>query len=159
MSPNNYKLHLLVLPEDDANRQIANGFITAIDSNAIGILPIAGGWKKAVEQLVNDHAPRMRQFPARMIVVLIDFDDNQDRLSYVQQKIPEDLQDRMFVLGVRSEPENLRSDTKKSFESIGENLAQDCTENTNEFWGHALLEHNKSELDRMIALVKPFLFT
>jgi len=29
MSPNQYQPHILVLPEDDANRQIANGFIQA----------------------------------------------------------------------------------------------------------------------------------
>jgi hypothetical protein len=62
-------------------------------------------------------------------------------------------------LGVQSEPEKLKTATKKSFEKIGEALAKDCAENTNELWGHELLKHNKIELDRMILLVKPFLFS
>ncbi len=37
-------------------------------------------------------------------------------------------------------------------------LAQDCVNNTNELWGHDLLKHNKTELERMSADVKPFLF-
>jgi hypothetical protein len=158
MSPNNYQPHLLVLPEDDANRQIANGFINAIHSSVIKILPNACGWRKAIEQLTTDHANSLRRFPFRMIVVLIDFDNDRERLSDIQQQIPADLQDRMFVLGVLSEPEKLKSDTKKSFELIGETLAKDCTENANEFWSHALLAHNGDELKRMTQFVRPFLF-
>jgi hypothetical protein len=73
MGLNRYKPHLFVLPEDDANRQIANRFLL-------------------------------------------------------------------------------------SFEDIGEGLANDCADNTNSLWGHPLLRHNRAELDRMIAAVKPFLF-
>jgi hypothetical protein len=47
----------------------------------------------------------------------------------------------------------------KSFEAIGESLAKDCAENTNETWGHDHLKHNDNELKRMILSVKPFLFT
>ena len=100
----------------------------------------------------------MQQFPERMMVLLIDFDDNENRLSYVKTHIPDDLKARVFVLGVLSEPENLRTDINKSFEEIGEALAKDCSENTNELWGHTLLKHNKGELDRMASSVKPFLF-
>jgi hypothetical protein len=160
MSINKHKPHLLVLPEDDANRQIANGFINDLNLNkrAIQILPIADGWKKAVDQLTNDYAPGMRQFPQRRIVLLIDFDEVEDRLSYVQSQIPEDLRNRVFVLGVQSNPEDLKRDIKKSFEDIGEALATDCSENKNELWGHYLLIQNKPELEKMIKLVKPFLF-
>ena len=46
MSINKHKPHLLVLPEDDADRQIANGFVIAqgvgLDDRAIQILPEAG---------------------------------------------------------------------------------------------------------------------
>ncbi|QEI40683.1 hypothetical protein BMF77_01255 [Dolichospermum sp. UHCC 0315A] len=42
MSINKNKPHLLILPEDDANRQIVNGFIQNLNVNnrAIQILPI-----------------------------------------------------------------------------------------------------------------------
>ena len=53
MSINKHKLHLLVLPEDDADRQIANGFVIAqgvgLDYRAIQILPEVGGWPRPAE--------------------------------------------------------------------------------------------------------------
>ncbi len=157
---NRYKPHLLVLPEDDANRQIANGFLldSKLNSRAIQVLPEARGWEDVVEKFTNDYASTMRQYSHRMIALLIDFDQDEDRLDYVKQHIPSDLEDRVFVLGVLSEPERLRSDIKKNFEEIGETLANDCPEDTNELWGHELLKHNKTELARMISSVKSFLF-
>jgi len=79
-------------------------------------------------------------------------------LQFVKQKIPIDLQDRVFVIGVFSEPENLRSSLSKSFEEIGEALAEDCSKNTNDLWAHKLLQHNKDGLNRMSASIKQFLF-
>ncbi|MEQ9237866.1 hypothetical protein [Coleofasciculus sp. E2-BRE-01] len=160
MSPNQYKPHILVLPEDDANRQIANGFLQSpnLNARAIQVLPPAGGWQRTVEQFINDYVPTMRKFSQRMMVLLIDFDNRENRLSYAQSQIPDDLKERVFILGVQSEPENLKRDINKSFEEIGDVLAQDCSDNTNELWEHELLKHNKTELERMIVSVKPFLF-
>jgi hypothetical protein len=149
------------LPLYDANRQIANGFILDINLNnrAIQVLPPAGGWKKVVDKFTEVYVSEMRKFHHSMIVLLIDFDEQQDtRLSYVKSQIPEDLIDRVFVIGVLSEPESLRRDVKKDFEGIGEALALDCSDNTSKLWGHHLLKHNKTELNRMILSVKPFLF-
>ena len=44
MSVNVYKPHVLVLPEDDANREIANGFLLApsLKLRNIQVLPCAG---------------------------------------------------------------------------------------------------------------------
>ncbi len=160
MSINKNKPHLFILPEDDANRQIANGFIQDLNVNAraIQILPIANGWKKVVDKLMNDHVRKMRQYPQSMMVLLLDFDQCEDRLIYVESHIPEDIKNRVFVLGVQSNPESLKRNIQKSFEAIGESLATDCAENKNELWGHRLLIHNKTELERMIVSVKPFLF-
>jgi len=157
---NRYKPHLLVLPEDDANRQIANGFLldSKLNSRAIQVLPEARGWEDVVEKFTNNYASTMRQYSHRMIALLIDFDQDEDRLDYVKQHIPSDLEDRVFVLGVLSEPERLRNDIKKNFEEIGETLANDCPDDTNELWGHELLKHNKTELARMVPSVKSFLF-
>lgn len=160
MTVNREKEHLLVLPEDDANRQIVIGFINDLNVNnsVIQVVPIADGWKKAVEQLTNDYGPGMRKYLKRRIVLIIDFDKNENRFSYVDSHIPEDLKERVFVLGVQSNPEKLKSDSRKSFEEIGKSLAQDCSDNPNELWGHNLLQHNKGELDRMASSVKPWLF-
>ncbi|MEG4169020.1 MULTISPECIES: hypothetical protein [unclassified Microcoleus] len=157
---NKYQPHIHVLAEDDANRQIVNGFLLApnLNNRAVKVLPLRGGWIKTVEEFTKEYASEMRQLPQRMMVLLIDFDDDENRLSYVESHIPDDIKARVFVLGVLSEPENLRTDIKKTFEEIGEGLAKDCSDNTNELWGHNLLKHNKGELDRMASSVKPFLF-
>ncbi|MEX0271281.1 hypothetical protein AB3R30_19255 [Leptolyngbyaceae cyanobacterium UHCC 1019] len=161
MSINKYQSHILVLPEDDANRQIANGFILHpnLNGRAIQVLPSAGGWGKVLNDLKDVHAPEMQKYLYRMMVLLIDFDNQQEeRLSYVKNQIPQDLTDRVFVLGVVSEPENLRKIIQRTFENIGEALSQDCSDDMNELWGHDLLKHNQPEVERMILSVKPFLF-
>jgi hypothetical protein len=84
---------------------------------------------KVVDNFKNNHVCEMRRFPKRMIVLLIDFDENYEyRFSYAKERIPKDLEKRVFVLGVLSEPEKLRTDIKKNFENIGESLAQDCSD-------------------------------
>jgi hypothetical protein len=160
VSTNKYKPHVLVLPEDDADRQIANGFILNPDFNerAIQILLPAGGWRRVVEEFQNVHAQLMQQYPERRIVLMIDFDNQAERISSVKGEIPKELSDRVFILGVLSEPEDLKANLRKSFEAIGESLAQDCSDNTRRVWRHDLLKHNEPELDRMVSLVKPFLF-
>jgi hypothetical protein len=158
---NKYKSHILILPEDDANREIANGFNLNenLDSRSIQILPSAGGWKRVIEKFTDDHVSAMRQFTERRIVLVIDFDNGyEDRLKYMQDHIPSDLKNRVFVLGAQSEPEQLKKAMNKNFESIGVALAKDCSEKTDKTWGHALLKHNKTEIDRMILSVKPYLF-
>ena len=75
MSINKYQSHILVLPEDDANRQIANGFILYpnLNGRAIQVLPSAGGWGKVMNDLKEVHAPEMQKYPYRMMVLLIDY--------------------------------------------------------------------------------------
>ena len=161
MGTNKYRPHVLVLPEDDANRQIANGFVLDPDLNgsAIQILPAVGGWVEVVDEFSSVHAPGMRSYPERRIVLIIDFDDRLDeRLTRVRAAIPNELTDRVFVLGVLSEPERLKDSLNKSFEAIGQSLSQDCHDNTRTAWDHGLLKHNEVEIDRMTLSVKPFLF-
>ena len=93
-----------------------------------------------------------------MMVLLMDFDEGENRFSYVENQIPNDLKERVFILGVQSEPEKLKKATERTLEEIGEDLAKDCSENKNELWGHELLKHNSQEIHRMISSVKPYLF-
>jgi hypothetical protein len=37
-------------------------------------------------------------------------------------------------------------------------MAQDCREETDKIWGHALLKHNAAELARLREQVRPILF-
>ena len=165
MTPNKSQWHIHVLPEDDRNRQIARGFVINnpdIDINVIRILPIAGGWMNVVDEFENVHAYEMKNNPYKRIVLMVDFDNQLERrLSHIKSKIPEELSNRVFILGVLSEPEDLKAKFRKTYgtyEKIGEALSQDCSDNTRKMWGHDLLKHNQAELDRLVSLVKPFLF-
>ncbi len=159
MGLNKYRPHIMVLPEDRPNAEIASGFIKnpSVNSRAIQVLPEAGGWVHAIEIFESDLAPSMSKYPLRNVLLVIDFDNSATgRFDRVRRSIPNGLLDRVFVLGVLSEPEKLKHSIGRSFEGIGESLLQDCCTRT--IWGHALLMHNKNELDRMILAVGRFLF-
>jgi hypothetical protein len=158
MSVNKSKPHVLVLPEDDANRQIANGFQLDISSRQIQVLPEAGGWIRVLECFTEDHVWAMARFKERFMILLIDFDNKEARLQSVKTKIPTHLNERVFVLGTLTEPEDLKNDLG-SFETIGSALAKDCREGTNETWSHELLRHNAPEILRLREQVRPVLFT
>ncbi len=61
---NRQRPHLLVLPEDDANRQLANGFHQQVDWNQyrqMKALPPAGGWRNVLELLREGHLAEMNR--------------------------------------------------------------------------------------------------
>jgi len=91
------------------------------------------------------------------MVLLIDFDDNVARLETAKARIPDRLAERVFVLGVLSEPEELKAQ-EGSFETIGQLMAEDCQNEIDIIWRHRLLQHNALELERLRAHVRPFLF-
>lgn len=157
MSVNKYRPHILVLPEDDANREIVNGFLLHpdLDPRVIEVLPPARGWSHVVEDFIQVHVREMRKYPKRRMVLLVDFDQQSPRLDQVKDKIPRELIDKVFVLGVFSKPERLKGEMRKSFEEIGKALAQDCTDDTRSTWEHDLLRHNEPELDRMDHAIPP----
>jgi hypothetical protein len=193
------KPHLIILAEDDANRQLAHAFLLEIkgrmpDSRQIEVLrkragkPPKDGWKKTVDgKFIGDQVPKMfDKFPHRMVLLLIDFDEktgdhNRREYTFRQLKMKlkeklklgeelkseeelklenklEELRKRVFVLGVWSEPEQLRQNFGQSFEKIGESLAQACINDDDELWQHELLKHNLEEVKRMKPLVNPLLF-
>ena len=49
MSVNKAKPHLYVIPEDDADRQIAKGFVLhgRVDERRVQVVEPAGGWSRA----------------------------------------------------------------------------------------------------------------
>lgn len=161
MSVNLYKSHVLVLPEDDANRQLVNGFLQdpALNSRAIQVLPIAGGWAKVRDVFVSDQIALLRKFPERHLVLLIDFDEQvADREQIFRAVIPPDVCERVYLLGTHDEPEPLRKACGVSLEKIGEKLAGACANDESGLWNHAMLVHNGAELERLTQNVKPFLF-
>lgn len=72
MAVNKFKPHILVLPEDDANRQLANGFFQNIPSTQIQVLPEAGGWLATCDNFRNNHISSMMNHSGRHMVLLID---------------------------------------------------------------------------------------
>jgi hypothetical protein len=160
MSVNSYLPHVLVLPEDDANSQIATGFHLQVDSakyRQMDVLPVAGGWNEVLETFISVHVVEMERHADRYMVLLIDFDEREERLQHAKTRIPAHLTHRVFIIGAWSEPEALRKDLG-SYETIGSALAKDCREETDTIWAHDLLRHNASELHRLRALVRPILF-
>ncbi len=155
---NKYKPHVLVLPEDDANRQLANGFLLneSLLISRIRVLVPAGGWTKVLDAFTSVHVDEMDRYQDRFMVLLIDYDGKNRRLKDARAKIPSRLSNRVFVLGAFTKPEDLT--TLGSYEGIGLNLANDCRDGTDSFWGHNLLQHNASELERLREHVRPILF-
>ena len=159
MSLNNHQPHVLVLPEDEANRQLANGFLgdRSLLIRRIQVLPEVGGWTQVLERFESDHVVEMDHYPHRLMVLLIDCDGREDRLDDAKARIPERLSDRVFILGTLTKPEGLKADLG-SYETIGLRMAKDCREGTDTIWGHELLQHNVGELDRLREHVRPILF-
>ena len=160
MSVNNYKPHLLILPEDRANQEMIDGFLQepTLRYTKIQDMPIVGGWRKVIDKFKKEYISGLQKFTERRILLLIDFDGDGDRLAQVQAEIPQQFVDRVFVLGVWTEPEDLRKATSQSFESIGEILANECATQNYQLWQHDLLKHNDPELQRLINDVRPLLF-
>jgi len=129
MSVNKNRPHIFVLPEDDANRQIVNGFLLEFQTRQIQPLEEAGGCRKVLQSFASDHIVGMEKHPNRLIILLLDFDGKGNRFDTAIAHVPEHLRDRVFILGV-----------------------------TNTTWGHSLLCHNASQIACLRELVQPILF-
>jgi hypothetical protein len=161
VSVNKERPHVLVLPEDDANRQLATGFHLEVDWNKqrqMQVLPVAGGWLELVSRFKTEHIDNLVRYPERNIVLILDFDAQGDRLDKVRVEIPKEVFERVFVLGVWSEPEALKKAALGSYEDVGSALAKDCRDRGDSTWKHQLLRHNSEELRRLNERVRPFLF-
>lgn len=151
--------HVLVLPEDSANRQLAIGFALKLDWSVrrrIQVLPEANGWIKVLDCFESDYTSYLDRWPDGHMVPLIDFDGNRDRATDANKRIPERLAKRAFILGALNDPEGLKSAGVGSYEKIGTALAEDCREETNKTWQHDLLKHNTGELHRLREYVGQF---
>lgn len=159
MSVNRDLPHVFVLPEDDANRQLANGFHLELDlTRQMQVLLPAGGWNQVLKRFLSDHVVGMERNLKRFMVLLIDFDGRKERLTQAKTEIPEHLTNRVFIPGALSEPEDLKRANLGSYETIGLAMAKDCRDETERIWGHDLLQHNASELCRLREHVRPILF-
>jgi hypothetical protein len=159
MSVNKFLPHVHVLPEDDANRQMANGFYLdeGLAHRQFYVLEEAGGWNEVLERFCSIYAAEMDRTPKRFMVLLLDLDDRLERLNWARERIPVRLRNRVFILGALTEPEDLKRDLG-SFETIGRGAARDCREDTDTIWSHRLLLHNAEEFGRLRIQLRPILF-
>jgi hypothetical protein len=159
MSLNREMPHLLIIPEDRANAEMANGFVLGpgVDRRRIQVVREAGGWLEVVKRFKDTYVPHLHRYPAGFVVLLIDFDGQAKRFREVQDEIPDALADRVFILGALTEPEDLKA-PGKSLETVGEELARDCQTDNTVFWENDLLKHNSQELIRLKSSVSKFLF-
>lgn len=158
---NKYAPHVYVIPEDDCNRQMADGFVLhhQVKDRRIQVVPPAGGWSKVLKTFREEYIRELRDYPGAHVVLLIDFDDQvENRKASFEHEIPEEFKTRVFVVGCRRNPETLKKALKMSFEEIGKSLANDCENGGAEQWNHEQLQHNEAERQRMFQTVKPFLF-
>jgi hypothetical protein len=166
MGINKYQQHLLILPEDDAYRDLANGFVRhfAIAYNKIHIAEPACGWSKLLDVFSREYENGVRKCHNRHVLLLLDLDGNTKRYcEEVLNNIPVDIKDRVFVLCCKDEAEDVKRELGSGkFEDIGEKLAQSCYDGTYEGpdmpWFCSQLQHNKNELSRLATAVCPFLF-
>ncbi len=157
---NKFKPHVVILPEDDANRQLALGFERNpyIDRRSILVEEPAGGWTQLYQRFNADHVLNMDRVPLRLMILLVDFDRQANRLDEVMRHVPERLRNRVFVIGSWNNPERLKSELGSRSEEIGSALAEECRTGQVGTWNHELLKHNVPELERMSAAIRPALF-
>ncbi len=154
---NKYVPHLLVIPEDEANRQIMTGFVShlEVDNRRITVEPVACGWIKALEQFRINHLMGMAKYENRHVMILIDFDGRENRLEKAKEYIPENMRSRVYVMGCLSEPEKIRAATRMSKSQLGEAIAEACLRGNEDLWKTDILAHNRAELERMKSSICP----
>ena len=132
---NKYAPHVYVIPEDDRDRQIADGFVLhhQVKDTRIQVVPPAGGWSKVLKTFRDEYIQKIREYPHAHVVMLIDFDGRIDeRRAEFEQAIPDDLKVRVFVVGSKDNPEALKKALEIGFEEIGKTLANDCDKGTDD---------------------------
>jgi hypothetical protein len=161
MSVNKFRPHVNVIPEDRADEQIANGFVQhhQVDSRQTFIMPCADGWGDVLEKFRIEWIPYLRKYPLGHVILLIDFDSQYDgRRERFQKAIPEDLNNRVFVVGAKETPEALKQALGMNYEGIGRSLAEECYQGTVSLWSHEQLEQNEPDRLRMVEIVRPIAF-
>ncbi|SRR5579871_3887704 len=160
MSINKDRPHVLILPEDERNRQLADGFYIELQSpRQFRVLGAEKGWPGVKQAFAAVHARLMETYPDRYMILLADGDGDPALLRRrLEEVIPEAVADRVFILGARGEAEDLKRAVPGRYEKIGELLAIECRTGTNQVWNNEQLRHNADELARMQA-IKELLFT
>ena len=90
----------------------------------------------------------------------MDFDQSENRREYADPFIPDDLKDRVYILGVENgEAEDFKKDCgMMSYEDIGMSLAKECNAEPNnghpKVWSMERLQHNAAVIARLASDVR-----
>jgi hypothetical protein len=161
MSVNKYLPHVLIIPEDHADEQIANGFTKhdQVSLKQVQVMPCADGWPGVLSKFETQYIHYLRNNHKGYVILLIDFDNKytsqRDRFG---RATPDDLKDRVFVVGVRETPEALRQAVGKGLEAIGWELADNCYQGVEGLWADDHLKHNDPDRIKLVDAVKSILF-
>jgi hypothetical protein len=160
VSVNKNKPHLIVIPEDKADQDIVNGFSIYLKTGErqLQVTKPAGGWVKGRNKLLELSNNRLQTNLFSHAVLIIDFDNYNDRGSEIMSQVPEGVRDRVFVIGVLSNPEDLKRSLNKNFEQIGSQIAEGCKDSSIDFWQHDLLVHNIEEIRRLSGAFRDIFF-
>lgn len=159
MGLDKYKPGLYVIPEDDADRQIADGFVNDLRvKNVVQVMPLAGGWKKVIKEIVDVYIPILRKYKELRVVGVIDCDGRENRILTELKEIPVDVRKRVFILGTLITPEEFKASVGLHFAPLGEKLAQECFDENFELWNHEHLIFLENEVNRAKEELRPILF-
>jgi hypothetical protein len=140
---------------------MVNGFSTLLEINErqFYVYDLARGWERGKETLLKLSKGYMREYPSSYALLIVDFDRNAHRGSEIKNQIPEEVRDRVFVVGVLNEPENLKNSTGMKFEQLGLQIAEGCKDSNIDFWERQeLLAHNVDEIRRLSKAVRNLFF-
>lgn len=161
MSVNRYVPHVVIIPEDDANRQVINGFMLhpSIQQRKIDVRTVAGGGQKVFDLFESEMVPYLKRFDQSCVILVIDFDGEfENRIERFNDIVQNEFIDRVFIIGCRDEPEAFKSACGFSLETIGDKLATDCLLTNHQFWTDPHLSHNAPMVERLSRHVKSIIF-
>jgi len=156
VSLNNFKPHMLLVPEDEALMNMAIGFAKTAGTGQIRPERQAGGRDELLEQFCREEIPKLRRFPERFLILLTDFDNGGGNQQKLKEAIPADLIERVCILGPWTNAEVLRAElrelhllTPNSKERVGEVLAESCLGDDLTHWEVEQLKHLRDEVVRV----------
>jgi len=164
---NPYQNHLLILSEDNAYKDMANGFAGhfAVDGDKINIVKPAGGVQKLLALFLQTYAAGLLKYQNRHVLLLFDLDGNPNHhlKTIIFNQIPNDIKSRVFFLCGLNEAEDIKRDLGSGkIEDIGERLAESCHDHSYNGpetpWRCSQLAHNRAELKRLAEAVRHFIF-
>ena len=156
---NKFKPHLFIAPEDDADRQIAVGFQMHLEAKGeMQIVDVARGWLKVVGVIKDEYVPLLKNNLNSHVLGIIDCDKDADRIAEQLENFPEDIRNRIFLLGVNENPQEFKRSAKMHFAKIGEKLADECYKDELDLWNHEMLSYSSSEALRAKDALRELVF-